>query len=393
EQGDLRGAVALIKDVTEQQREHDRLQQVDKMRALGQLSSGVAHNFNNALASILGYTQLALRKAEGSELEKYLGIIQKSAQDAARMVERIQNFSRSRPRSGDFKPVRLADIVHDAVEIARPRWRNDAESLGIRYDVLVDWEDEDELFVEGEQSELREVFLNIILNALDAMPSGGSLAVSATNDSTSVAVTFSDTGTGMTPEIKQRAFEPFFTTKGVAGLGLGLSESYRIIERHGGRIEIESRLHQGTTFAVILPVSKTVVRPMPEAETSEQPVLPLKVLVLDDEEFVRGALSAMLTEMGHATVEASSAREALELAKQQPFDLVFTDLAMPEIDGIAAAAMLKSVNATLKLILMSGYGSDKASDRAQYSKSIDAVISKPFSFAEIRQIVLDVFPR
>ncbi|HYL97803.1 MAG TPA: PAS domain S-box protein, partial [Blastocatellia bacterium] len=224
--GDLKGAVALVRDVTEQEREHERLQQVDKMRALGQLSSGVAHNFNNSLASILGYTHLALRKADGAEIEKYLEIIQKSAQDAARMVERIQNFSRSQARSGDFRPILLADIVRDAVEIGRPRWRNDAESLGIRYDVLVEWDAADVLFVEGEPSELREVFLNIILNALDAMPSGGSLIVSGSSDSETVAVSFSDTGMGMTPEIKLRVFEPFFTTKGMAGLGLGLSESY-----------------------------------------------------------------------------------------------------------------------------------------------------------------------
>ncbi|HKV39029.1 MAG TPA: PAS domain S-box protein, partial [Blastocatellia bacterium] len=389
EQGGLAGAVTLIRDVTEQQREHEHVHQADKMRALGELSSGVAHNFNNALASILGYTQLAQRTTNGTDLAKYLGIIQKSAQDAARMVERIQNFSRSHPRTGDFRPVRLMDIAIDAVEIARPRWQSDAESLGISYDVSFDWRAAEDVSVDGEPSELREVFLNIILNALDAMPSGGSLAISAVQEIEALIVSFTDTGAGMSPEIKQRVFEPFFTTKSSTGLGLGLSESYRIIERHGGRIDIDTRLHAGTTFSVMLPTRVSSGLPAQEPER-EMSVRPLNILVLDDEDLVRGALAAMLAAMGHLVVEASTAQEAVAHVDAQVFDLVFTDLAMPVVDGIAAAELLKAARPNLKLILMSGYGSDKAAERAEESKSIDGVISKPFTFSEIQQIVVEV---
>src|SRR5207253_6755861 len=161
EQNQLVGAIALMRDVTEQQREQERAQQADKLRALGQLASGVAHNFNNALAAVLGYTQLSIPKVKGSEVEKYLRVVEQSAKDAARMVERIQNFARARSRTDDFLPIRLSDIVHDAIDITRPRWRHDAEALGVKYDVRFDWQTDEEILVNGEPSELREVFVNI----------------------------------------------------------------------------------------------------------------------------------------------------------------------------------------------------------------------------------------
>jgi PAS domain S-box-containing protein len=385
EQGKPIGAVALIRDITKQQREHERIQQSDKLRALGQLASGVAHNFNNALASILGYAQLTRRKTRDPEMEKNLIIIEQSAQDAARMVERIQNFSRSTPRSEDFTPVLLVEVVRDAIEISGPRWRSDAESLGIQYNVSLVRDSDDEIIVNGEQSELREVFLNIILNALDAMPAGGSLTIRTFSTESTACVSFSDTGFGMTEEIKNRAFEPFFTTKEAAGLGMGLSESYQIVERHGGRIEIQTQLNHGTTFTVELPVNRTGEHR--QAKTSEIVVSnSARVLVVDDEQFVRTALCAMLSELGHEVSAASGVDEALGLAEQQEFDLAFTDLAMPRVDGIATATLLKQRWPKVKIILMSGYGFDTAGERAKNSDAIAAVISKPFSLAEIQEI-------
>jgi PAS domain S-box-containing protein len=382
EQGRLAGAVALVGDVTEQQREHDRRQQADKLRALGQLASGVAHNFNNALAAVIGYTQLGLRKARDPEVQKYLTVIEQSAKDAARMVERIQNFSRGRSRTDEFAPTRLWEIVYDAIEITRPRWRDDAEALGIEYNVSQTWLPSEGLLVNAEPSELREVFVNIIFNALDAMPNGGSLRVIASADQTTVSVAFADDGAGMTEEIQRRVFEPFFTTKGMAGLGMGMSESYRIIERHGGRIDIESELHKGATFIVTLPLAET-----PRIHDLPAPQVPAEhtcVMVVDDEEPVRRVLSAILTDQGHEVVQAASASEALSLLESHPIDVVFTDLAMPQIDGVAAAEEIKKRRPAVKVVLMSGYGVDKAYERAG-AGFIDAVVTKPFSFPEIQE--------
>ena len=384
--GVVKGAVALVRDVTEQQREHDRLQQADKLRALGQLASGVAHNFNNALAAVIGYTQLAIRKASNHEVEKYLRVIEQSAQDAARMVERIHNFSRGRSRVEDFAPVKLIDVVRDAIDITRPRWQHDAEAQGIKYDTALNWQASSEVKVSGRPSELREVFVNVIFNALDAMPPGGRIDISANEDGPFVNVGFSDTGDGMTEETRRRVFEPFFTTKGTSGLGMGLSESYRIIERHGGRIDIDSRINKGTTFTIILPMEEAPAG----AETEHPqptPLARLKILVIDDEEFVRGALAETLVEEGHDVTQAGSGEEALKLLEQRDFDIVFTDLAMPRADGIAVAARIKEIKPATKVVLMSGYGEDKAYERIGDLNCVDGFVSKPFNFAEVHRVL------
>lgn len=384
DQNQLAGATLLVRDVTERRRQGERAQQADKLRALGQLASGVAHNFNNALAAVIGYTQLALPKVKQRDVEKYLRVVEQSAKDAARMVERIQNFSRGSSPQHDFLPVRLSDIVHDAVDITRPRWLNDAQALGIKYEVKLGWQAEEDSLVSGESSELREVFVNIIFNALDAMPLGGVLTIAATPSGQNINVSFSDTGVGMTQEIKRRIFEPFFTTKGVAGLGMGLSESYRIIERHGGRFEVESQLRRGATFTIILPQIECVENAA-QLQTVTIPVAPARVLVVDDEESVRSVLAEILEDQGHSVALAASAEEARHMVEIEDFDVVFTDLAMPTTDGVTAAAEIKSRKPATKVVLMSGYGSYRAYECAGDSNCIDAAISKPFRMDEIHE--------
>jgi PAS domain S-box-containing protein len=389
DEGRLAGAILLTRDVTEQQREHERLQQADKLRALGQLASGVAHNFNNALAAVIGYTELAMPKVKDPDIRKYLRVVEQSARDAARMVERIQNFSRARARKDNFIPLRITDIVRDAIDITRPRWRNDAEALGIKYQVELGPQDGLDLNVNGEPSELREVFVNIILNALDAMPTGGSISIKASSQGQAVVLSFADLGGGMTEEIKRRVFEPFFTTKGVSGLGMGLSESYRIIERHGGRIDVESRLRQGTTFTIILPVIKLAEDEVGEEVDMKVLAASARILVIDDEEFVRNVITAILTEQGHKVTKVASAESALPLVERDEFEIVFTDLAMPKIDGITAATQIKALRPDIKVVLMSGYGADTASARVGKG-IIDAAISKPFDMTEINQAIQKV---
>jgi PAS domain S-box-containing protein len=385
----LMGAVALIRDVTEQQRERERTLQADKLRALGQLASGVAHNFNNSLAAVIGYTQLALPKAKDEDLRKYLKVVERSAKDAARMVGRIQNFSRASSRKDEFTAVRVCDTVRDARDLTQPRWRDDAESLGLKYEVKLDLGVADDLLVSGHSSELREVFVNLILNGLDAMPLGGVITVSASATKSTVILSFSDSGEGMTEEIKRRIFEPFFTTKGTGGLGMGLSESYRIVERHGGGIEVESQPRKGTTFTVSLPLAVSTSMEQ-QFELISGSVSALSILVIDDEELVRAVLAEILTQQGHSVTVASGCDEALRLIDKYEFDLVFTDLAMPKTDGIATATQLKIRRPHLKIVMMSGYGADRANERAGASNCIDAAISKPFNIGEIRAALKDL---
>lgn len=384
EQKALAGAILVARDMTERYRESDRAQQTEKLRALGQLASGVAHNFNNALAAVIGYTQLALPKVKGTPVEKYLTVVEQSAKDAARMVERIQNFSRASHGKDDFMRMRLSDIVRDAIDITRPRWRDDAEAAGIKYTVKLDWNTEEELLINGEPSDLREVFVNIILNALDAMIVGGSLIIHASADETTVRVSLTDSGTGMTEETVSRIFDPFYTTKGTSGLGMGLSESYRTIERHGGRIEVDSQPSRGTTFVIFLPrvTSERTLAANPLHSTA----VPIsRILIVDDEEPVRRVLAAILGQKGHTVSTADSAAEALMMVDEQDFDVVFTDLAMPKTDGVTTAAEIKSRKPATKVVLMSGYGAEKAYERAGETSGVDFAVSKPFRMHDINE--------
>ncbi|HET9712734.1 MAG TPA: ATP-binding protein, partial [Pyrinomonadaceae bacterium] len=224
--------------ITEQERIREQFSQIEKLSALGELASGVAHDFNNTLAGILGRAQLLQRTNDPEKIKRGLDIIIKTAEDGAKTVKRIQDFARQR-RDHNFELVSIDQILMDASEITRPRWKNCAEASNIH--ITVDLQIGSNALVMGDDSELREVLVNMVFNAIDAMPEGGTLSLSTRTVNESVIVKVVDTGVGMYPEVRSRIFDPFFTTKGKAGLGLGLAVSFGIIRRHGGNIEVESR--------------------------------------------------------------------------------------------------------------------------------------------------------
>src|SRR5258708_5362718 len=248
--GETTGVLGIAHDVTEQKQERDRAARADKLRALGQLASGVAHDFNNSLAAILGRAQLILRRVKDEELIRSLGIIVTAAEDAAATVRRIQTFAR-KSVDAELEFLDIGNLLRDAIEITRTRWENEARANGLNVDVTLNAESD--LFVRGNASELREVFVNLIVNAVDAMPGGGKLIICSQLKGGRLRLRFADTGTGMKEEVRERVFEPFYTTKGVLGTGLGLAVSYGIIERHQGLISVESKPGKGTTFYIDLP--------------------------------------------------------------------------------------------------------------------------------------------
>ncbi|MBI4562309.1 MAG: GAF domain-containing protein, partial [Candidatus Rokubacteria bacterium] len=223
----------------------EKLVQIERLRALGEMASGVAHDFNNLLAVILGRAQLVRAQLEDPLLTRSVEIIERMAWDGARTVRRIQEFTRIR-RGQAFETVAVNELVNEVLEATSPRWKDQAEARGIRYEVVR--EPGEIPTVAGDPSELREALMNLILNALDAMPEGGLLRIRTAPAEGSVVVTVADTGCGMPDEVRRRAFEPFFTTKGAQSTGLGLSVTYGIVSRHGGDIGIESREGQGTTI-------------------------------------------------------------------------------------------------------------------------------------------------
>ena len=385
--GRTTGVLTITRDVTEQRLERERAAQADKLRGLGQLASGVAHDFNNALAAILGRAQLLRRSAEGDErLTRGLDIILTAAEDAAATVRRIRSFARQLPGEG-LAEVPVVGLLRDAVEITRTRWENDARARGLRYEVTV--EGDESLYTRGNASELREVFVNLVVNAIDAMPAGGRLRINCRRRGERLRLLFNDTGAGMADEVRARIFEPFFTTKGVHGTGLGLFVSYGIVERHGGHISAASQPGRGTTFTIDLPHAE-VARPEPAPQPApprapHEPVRPLSVLVVDDEEHVRETLAEMVEALGHRACRADGGRAALAALDAGEFDLVFTDLSRPGMDGWEVARAVRRRSPRTRIAVVTGYGRDAA--RTQGDAPADTVIGKPFDFAQVEEVL------
>src|SRR5262249_20717978 len=240
--GATRERAELFKEVLVSHRECENAAQpaaqAEKLRALGQLAGGVVHNFNNLLAAILGHAQLLKRQLASGPLANHVDIIESAATDGAAMVRRINNFSISESEE-NLERVDMNQLVRDSLELTRIRWQDDARARGINY--TVDFQPGTVGPLAGNGSELREVFVNIILNALEAMEqAGGRLIIETGLCADEVFARFTDEGTGMTPEVQARIFDPFFTTKGPAGAGLGLSGSNVAVRRHGGRITVTS---------------------------------------------------------------------------------------------------------------------------------------------------------
>ncbi len=376
--GETTGVLGIAHDITEQKHERDRAARADKLRALGQLASGVAHDFNNSLAAILGRAQLILRRVQDEELIRSLGIIVTSAEDAAATVRRIQTFARKSVAS-ELELLDVGSLLRDAIEITRTRWENEARAAGLNIEVALNAEEDS--FVLGNASELREVFVNLIVNAVDAMPKGGSLKICCKRRGERIRLRFADTGTGMKEEVRERVFEPFYTTKGVLGTGLGLAVSYGIIERHQGTISVESKLDKGTTFLIDLPLTENVERPAAEPELAEYTGA-LSILVVDDEEFVRETLAEMLADLKHKVSTADCGRVALEKVAAEHFDVVFSDLAMPEMDGWETARAIRQQRPDLPVVLVTGYGAT-AKPPSDDLNLVAGIIGKPFDFDQV----------
>ncbi len=380
--------------IAEQERIREQFSQIEKMSALGELASGVAHDFNNTLAGILARAELALRNSVEPEARRAFEIIVKSAKDGGQTVKRIQDFARQR-RDHDFAPVAVDQLLMDVNEITRPRWRDHAQAANVH--IRLDLQIHTDAFVMGDASELREVLVNMIFNAVDAMPTGGLLTLSALERDGSVEISIEDTGTGMDTEIQSRVFNPFFTTKGMAGMGLGLAVCYGIVQRHEGTIEVESKPGQGTTFRIKLAVAEA--RPVTLPEVATGPRLTLvpnsnvpRILVVDDEDCIRELLSDILNSEGYEVTLAENGSEALELFETQSFKAVFTDVGMPGMSGWELARAIRARSDDIPLAVVTGWGEAVSSAEREEAK-VDWVVAKPFSIDSITEIVTEIARR
>jgi len=357
-----------------------------RMEALGRMTMGVAHDLNNLLSGLIGHIELLKQKAQRQNDESSTAIqpsirtIEKTAEDGAALIEKLQRYIREDTQK-HFERVDLTALIEDCITITQPYWYNEPRRQGIEIEVERSLESVPDVM--GAPSELREVFVNLILNAVQAMPEGGLLQFETyVEEDSSVCAEVADTGIGMSDDVLQNIFEPLFTTKGEQGTGMGLAASYGIVQEHEGTIDVASKPGEGTTFTLSFPPAADS-EPEPE-ETEPAPHDPetVRVLVVDDEEMVRSIVTQLLSLNDHDVDRASSGAEALSMFEEDRYDIVFTDFGMPEMTGAELAKRLRATQPDLPIILLTGY-----TDTETAVGAVDDILSKPFKLEELQATI------
>jgi nitrogen-specific signal transduction histidine kinase/CheY-like chemotaxis protein len=374
--------IGVFRDISREHELRFRVIREQKFRTLGSLAAGVAHNINNRLTPVLGWTEMLLERLaadeaiERDELRHALTVINQGASDSVETVRRLQEYSRPARVKGP-EAVQLRDVLEQLLALTRPQWDNEAARRGIRYEI--DLQAEAAPPVLAVASEIREALLNILENALAAMPQGGRLTLTIRGEDDRAVVSVTDTGKGMSPEVQRLAFEPFFTTRGNSGgTGLGLSLAQEIVHRYRGSITLSSQEKVGTTFTLAFPTigADSLRTPafLPQIE-------PLRVLAVEDEPEVLDVVRAMLSSSGHTVLSAASGREALEILARESVDLLVTDLGMPGMTGLALAAEAKR-RRPLPVVLLTGWADELEPGG---TREVDVVVAKPFT----RELLLE----
>ncbi len=383
------------RSLTELRAAQEKLVQGATLRALGEMASGAAHHLNNLLMVILGRTDLLLRTATAAGTARpKLEVIAQAAKDAAEVVRRVQRFARAEMME-ERQLVDLYALTREVLDITRPRWEDEAQARGVQ--IAVTLEPGASAAVAGNPAALREVVMNLVLNAVDALRDGGTIRIRAAVNGDEASLEVADSGVGMSEDVRRRALEPFFTTKGPKGTGLGLSVSYGIIKSHGGELELRSAAGRGTVAVVRLPLagSRSPVAAVsaspsvPEPTTAPTPALAQQqhVLIVDDDENVRSILVEMVASQGHDVLAAASGREALGLLEGgASVDLVLTDLGMPGMSGWDVARAVRSRWPRLAVGLVTGWGNHvevSAADR----DLIVGTVAKPVSHERLEAFI------
>ena len=392
--------VRLYQDLQQAYNELRQTQQAvmqqERLKALGQMASGIAHDINNALSPIVGFSELlGLTKDLDEEGRKYLDYIQAAGDDITHIVSRLKEFYRLRDGNEALAALDLNYLVTQVIAMAAPRWRDIPQGRGVMIEMNTEFARELPQFG-GVESEIREALLNLIINAVDALPKGGSITIrtrftGTDPESRLIHLEVSDTGIGMDEATRKRCLEPFFSTKGKRGTGLGLAMVYGIVERHHGTIEIESQPGAGTTFRLNFPVRAASLPALTEPK-KEAPPGPFRILCVDDEPTVRELLARMLRLDGHTVETADGGRNGIEMFRAarvqgKPFDAVITDLGMPYVDGREVALQVKTESPETPLIMLTGWGAFMDN---QSSAQIDRVLSKPPHLRDLRAALLEL---
>jgi hypothetical protein len=374
----------IARDVTERRRAEEALLRHEKERIVAQMAGGVAHNLNQSLALVGGYLELAeqalaVPPADAEAVRGMLAVARQAVRDGGEMVARLLRIGRP-PHEGGASGIDVGEVLREVAEVTAPRWRAQAQGAGRPIALTV--EAGTGCVVLGRPSELREALVNLVFNAVDALPGGGTIRLAARRRDEAVEVTVADSGVGMPPEVRARIFEPFFTTKGEAGTGLGLAGVLAIVERHAGAVAVESEPGRGTTFRITLPLADEAPAATPPPEAAP-PLGPLRILAVDDEPRLPKMVHLMLRQHGHAVVQANSGEEALARLEAEPFDVVLSDVNMGAgMSGWALAHRVGERWPGTRFVLATGWGAQIDADRAR-AAGVAAVVSKPYSKDEL----------
>ncbi len=388
----------ILHDVTEHKRTEERLRQAEKLAAIGQLAGGVAHDFNNLLTVINGYSQVMLAEMEPADPRREdMQTIVKAGERAAELTHQLLLFSRRQKHE-----LRELDLTQILAGMTATLGRVIGENIVLRTDLASGLRP-----VQADAGQVEQMILNLAINARDAMPQGGELTVQTANvdlDASTadllgaspgpyVMLVVTDTGEGMTAEVKEHLFEPFFSTKEVGkGTGLGLASIYGMVKQRGGHIEVESEPGRGATFRIYLPPADGVSEPVPAEKTDTAPQAGGEtVLLVEDEEIVRKLVGRMLLRLGYSVLEAVHGAEAIEVARchEAPIQLLLTDVVMPGINGNELAEQLQCSYAGLRVLLMSGY-SDQGTTRQGSPDGEYPLIQKPFTIERLAETLRQV---
>ncbi|HIE27358.1 TPA: PAS domain S-box protein [Candidatus Poribacteria bacterium] len=377
--GNAIGTMSLGVDITDQKRMEEQLIRTERLRALGEMTAGIAHNFNNILTGVLGYAELLKDETNLADIASGLEKIEQSGIKARDLVKCMMDFVRIR-KDKEFEVVDLTQVVKESIAISKLRWKAAAEASGISIEMKEEWTDN--LLVDGDASELTEMVTNMIINSVEAMPKGGTITFRGEHLGGFVFLSISDTGIGMSEDAQKRVFEPFFTTRAEVGRGMGLATVYGTIRRHGGEIEVQSQLGEGTTFTIKLPYSKSLT------EDKKEEIIPkarqANILVIDDEEHILMVFTQVLK--GHQVDTTTDALEGVRLFKQKRHDALVVDLAMPKMNGWQIADVVRMIDKNVSIVLCTGWGVQIEDEEFKRSQ-VDFLLAKPFEIKAALSII------
>ncbi len=379
-----------VVDITDRKKAEESLLENQRLSIIGEMATSIAHDFNNSLQSMLGNLEMALHAPELSKSTyQYLNVINTLVKDAASRVKQLQWLNGEKQESNQYSPVNLNNLISEMIVQSRPLWKSDSEQKGFNINIITSLGKIPEIC--GMEVELRSAIFNVFKNSVEALPQGGDITIKTETKPEGILISVSDTGVGMDQETKRRVFQPFYSTKGIdPGRGLGMSGAYNIITDHKGNISVkDTSPGNGTTIEIFFPVctGKKLENTVGLIEEPNDLNAVIRILWVEDDDSISIVAQEMLKYMGHRGDIARSGKEALEFMDRNEYDLVITDIGMPEMNGWQLAEIIKEkYSGKMKVAVISGWGS-QIKEEEKIRNGVIYVLSKPFNLSQLQNLI------